>query len=312
MSSTMQMGQVRQSAMPTTNATSEAQQKSVKGSSSFKTLGVALSLLAIISLCVAVADISLSVTSVCEMTDIRCPPKYAATRSDSRTMAVLMSYIASGIWGSIIVFLVGILAMRKPKDPDKPRTKFIAMAFLATFLILPTMMVISTIESYYLVGGRPKTVTSDSSTDIIIKFVTAVAGAVLALLEFGVLAAIVIKVCMSLSQPTNPPKPEFPDPNDPSNDATLSPYDRIAGANGLFGPRPYNGNGPVVQPDYGYGRSAPLMPPVAQRAPPFPLRRNPASYMPSPGIDLHARVSYGSRMYPAYARPASYGYSPYN
>ena len=30
------------------------------------------------------------------------------------------------------------------------RTKFIAMAFLATFLILPTMMVISTIESYYV------------------------------------------------------------------------------------------------------------------------------------------------------------------
>lgn len=309
MASTMQMGQVGQSSMSTTNATT--QQKSVKGASSFKTLGVSLALLAIISLCVAVADISLSVASVCELDDIQCPPKHAATRSDSRTMAVLMSYIASGIWGSIIVFLVGILAMRKQKDPDKPRTKFIAMAFLATFLILPTMMVISTVESYYLVGGRPKTVTSHSSTAIIIKFVTAVAGAVLALLEFGVLAAIVIKVCTSLSQPANPAKPEFPEPTDPLNDATFNPYDRIAGANGLFGPRPYNGNGPFAQPDYGYGRNAPLMPPVAQRAPPFPVRRNPASYMPSPGVAISARVSYGSRMVPAYARPASYGYSPY-
>lgn len=111
--------------------------------------GIVLSLLAAASLALGVADVVLTYQKY--MNDRGCASK--PTEPPCATNNLVWTWVAVGIWASLPVFILGILAI-KLGDRRLPQRSswFEVLAFLCTFLFTPAMIALSVVEIQRGVG----------------------------------------------------------------------------------------------------------------------------------------------------------------
>lgn len=107
--------------------------------------GIILSLLAAASLALGVADVVL--TNQTYMVDKKCKDNQALPECDKNNL--VWTWVASGIWASIPIFIFGILAIRLGKSHSPLRSSwFEFFAFVSAFIFAPAMCVLSALEVY--------------------------------------------------------------------------------------------------------------------------------------------------------------------
>jgi len=106
--------------------------------------GIILSLLAAASLALGVADVVLTYqTYIADM----CKDGNTISKCDQNNLA--WTWVASGIWGSLPVFIFGIMAIRLGKSNQPSRSSwFDLFAFISAFIFAPAMIVLSALEVY--------------------------------------------------------------------------------------------------------------------------------------------------------------------
>jgi hypothetical protein len=107
--------------------------------------GIILSLLAAASLALGVADVVLTYQTY--MVDQKCKDNVSDPPCDKNNL--VWTWVASGIWASLPVFILGIMAIRLGKRSHPSRSSWFELfAFLSAFVFAPAMIVLSALEVY--------------------------------------------------------------------------------------------------------------------------------------------------------------------
>jgi hypothetical protein len=114
------------------------------GCMNWHTFGIILSLLAASSLALGVADVV--VTYKTYMDAMNC--KNFQSPVQCQTNNLVFTWVAVGIWGSLPVFIFGILAIYKGSRPMQQVNYFDFLAYLCAFIFTPAIVVLSAIEVY--------------------------------------------------------------------------------------------------------------------------------------------------------------------
>jgi hypothetical protein len=143
-------------------------------------LGIILSLLAAASLSLGVADIVTTQHTYiggwwCNMYS----PQYPMCDLNN----LVWTWVGAGIWGSVPVFIFGILSIRKGSNPMLQNYWFEFVAFISGFIFTPAMVVISAIEISRGAGIYYWTYQSPLLTDDIAKVSIPIAIACLGFIE---------------------------------------------------------------------------------------------------------------------------------
>lgn len=251
-----------------------------------------ISLIAVLSFGIAIADIILTSARLCG-NGVSCPD---FNTEKYRYLAMIFSWIASGVWASIAAFTVGVLAMQFPKDQTKKFALLATVAFLTAVVILPAMIVLNVLEAYWVAVSNVYNLYTQ--TGDVAKFILPLIIAILGLVEFFMVAGVLLTVCIKprykipatadnrvehqQEQQQQPVAPQLPAPVRKSDD-------------------PYAGLGPIPASGYpGLGYYYPSriyqLQPAVRYAPavrPVPLSYVPMS-SPSPAAALYG--NYGEYM----------------
>jgi len=106
--------------------------------------GVILCLLAASSLALGIADVVL--THQTYMVEKNCKDMTTPSYCDPNNL--VFTWVASGIWGSFVVFVFGIYAIYKGSRPYEKLNWFDLLAFLSAFVFTPAIVVLSAVEVY--------------------------------------------------------------------------------------------------------------------------------------------------------------------
>lgn len=145
--------------------------------------GIILSLLAAASLALGVADVVLTYQTYMVDQDCRNNGGLAPCFVNN----LVWTWVASGIWASLPIFILGIMAIRLGKRRQPTRSSwFDLFAFISTFIFAPAMIVLSALEVFYGSGVYYWTATdgSDDLAKAIIPIVIAGLGLVELLMTF--------------------------------------------------------------------------------------------------------------------------------
>jgi len=107
----------------------------------FKCFGAILALLAAATLSLGIADVVLTMQAYC--TPWMTGAKYWCTTTGEPYIWV---WVASGIWGSVPIFLAGIFAMCLSSNPREWTRCFALLIFLSAIVFAPAMIVLNAIE----------------------------------------------------------------------------------------------------------------------------------------------------------------------
>lgn len=149
----------------------------------FTMFGWLLTILAIASLSVAVANTTYTYINYQHyLDDGNCPESLTVIKM----CLIPFVYISSGIWGSIPVFITGILSLRISIAPGLLRI-FQTLVLVSAVVFTPAMMVINSIE--IAAGNMPEyySISQDGITGDVVKFVLPLVVAALAAIEFLIL-----------------------------------------------------------------------------------------------------------------------------
>jgi len=102
----------------------------------FRIYGSILALLAAATLALGIADVVLTSLNYCS------PPRTCSSSSEP----YIWVWIASGIWGSVPIFLAGLFAMCIGRNPLSWTRIFALLVFLSAFVFAPAIVVLSAIE----------------------------------------------------------------------------------------------------------------------------------------------------------------------
>lgn len=244
---------------------------------------VILALLAAVSLGAAIADIIYTVVVVCPKTTDVCP---------LGNLAIIFSYIGSGVWASLFVFITAIFGLRYVGDPRGSRQTFVVVCFLAAVIFTPAMTILNSVGAYMVLTETPGVSLTEELYDIdkpsdgfMVKFYLPVALAALGLIEFFVTSGLLIYVCLKTPRQLI---------EEPESDLEMPPPSK-----GVVAP---------VMPPAPRDPRSPVMPPAARA--PFVPRQGPMSapgyYYPSRVYDMPAgypmrnggaAAAYGGRSY---------------
>jgi len=107
----------------------------------FKTYGAILALLAAAALALGIANLVLTKQAYCEPWMETAPVYCSGTKEP-----YIWTWVSSGIWASVPIFLAGIFAMCISNDPANWTRCFALMIFLSAIVFAPAMIVLSAIE----------------------------------------------------------------------------------------------------------------------------------------------------------------------
>jgi len=147
---------------------------------SWHSFGIILSLLAAASLALGVADVVVTYQNY--MVGYACNST-GASFAICNPNTLLWTWIASGIWASIPIFIFGILAIRRGSNPMTQNCWFEAFAFLSGFIFAPAMIVLSAFEVYKGAGVYYWTYQNPLKADDLVKAIIPIVIAGLGLLE---------------------------------------------------------------------------------------------------------------------------------
>jgi len=107
----------------------------------FKIYGAILALLAAATLALGIANVVLTKQAYCDPWTEGAPTYCSGTKEP-----YIWTWVASGIWASIPIFLAGIFAMCISNDPASWTRCFALMIFLSAIVFSPAMIVLSAME----------------------------------------------------------------------------------------------------------------------------------------------------------------------
>lgn len=128
-------------AAPVVAAPVVAGQRTVFNVGMFKCFGAILALLAAATLSLGIADVVLTMQAYCTPWNT-AKPVWCSTTAEP----YIWTWVASGIWGSIPIFLAGIFAMCLGSNPREWTRCFALLIFLSAIVFAPAMIVLSAIE----------------------------------------------------------------------------------------------------------------------------------------------------------------------
>lgn len=261
-----------------------------------------LSIMAAISLGVGVANVIAVYFFLYK--DSPCQPSITDTASCVHRNVITLAFIGSGIWGSLVVFAVGILAIKSVANQFAYRTMFLTATFVSAVIIIPTMIILNTVNAVMVTTENSPSqlfnITNPSSNSVSAQVLLALPAGVggLGCLEWILMAGLLVYTCMYIKKVQQSPSKEpveaesqkprqmLPDPGPGMPPPSAGP-ERFYGGPGLayspYGGLPYRrptAYGPGA--DYGRLDAAPMYRP-AVRAPymyPAAAGRLP---MPRPG-----------------------------
>lgn len=108
---------------------------------SFKWFGAVLAILAAASLALGIANVVLTRETYCKPW-MDGAPVYCSTTKEP----YIWTWVASGIWGSVPIFLAGLLAMCASSNPANWARLFAFFVFVSAIVFAPGMAVLSSIE----------------------------------------------------------------------------------------------------------------------------------------------------------------------
>lgn len=185
------------------------------GPTEFKVIGAILIFLAAITLGLGVVDIYfLLIRSYCSGLTACFDPNGAAYNPE----IVILTLLASGIWGSILVLITGALAIGLFKNPVKMRKVFIVFCVIAATIGAPAMTVIMGLKALFIGETTASSSTlgyspGGSDTTNLINFIIALVIFILGLFELLLCACLLTQVCAcwkKLSPPSTEPKGVMP------------------------------------------------------------------------------------------------------
>jgi len=157
-----------------------------EGCMNWHTFGILLSLLAAATLALGVADVV--VTYKTYMDGMNC----ATYPTLSYCSNLVWTWVASGIWGSLPVFIFGVLSIYKGSNPMRQVNYFDLFAFICAFIFTPAIIVLSAIEVWmgrdvYYWNGQNGGLTSDDLVKAIIPIVISGLGLVMMIMTLTAL-----------------------------------------------------------------------------------------------------------------------------
>jgi hypothetical protein len=123
----------------------------------FKIFGAILSLLAAATLALGIADVVLTKEAYCTPWTTGAPMYCSMTGEP-----YIWTWVASGIWASVPIFLAGLFSMCLSADPGRWTRVFALLIFLSAIVFAPAMIVLSSIElwrgstsawTFYMLGS---------------------------------------------------------------------------------------------------------------------------------------------------------------
>jgi len=108
------------------------------------TFGIFLSIISAASLALGVADVVVTYKTYMEGKDCKTyiSPSYCADNN------LVWTWVGSGIWGSLPVFIFGVYSICKASRPNQQGSCFDYLAFVSAFVFTPAIIVLSAIEVY--------------------------------------------------------------------------------------------------------------------------------------------------------------------
>jgi hypothetical protein len=116
-------------------------QPAVFNQQSFKIYGAILSLLAAATLALGIANVVMTKEAYCEPWEEAGPVWCSNTKEP-----YIWTWVASGIWASVPIFLAGLTAMCLSGNPAAWTRVFALLIFLSAIVFSPAMIVLSAIE----------------------------------------------------------------------------------------------------------------------------------------------------------------------
>lgn len=180
---------------------------------SFKTYGAILAIFAAAALSISVANVALTSQAYCDpWTD--ASPVYCSNTNEP----YVWTWVASGIWASLPIFLSGLFAMALGKNPQAWTRWFTLLTVLSTIVFAPAMLILSAVEVWRGSASRWNFYKMDSSLaegNILIedspyqaKFALPLVIAILAGIMFVMTGLITLSICccmknlgLSMSEP---------------------------------------------------------------------------------------------------------------
>jgi len=144
------------------------------------TFGILLSLLAAASLALGVADVVVTYKTYMEGKD--CNTYVTPNFCDPNIL--VWTWVAVGIWGSLPVFIFGVLSIYKGSRPMQQVNFFDLFAFISTFIFSPAIVVLSSIEVYKGRGAYYWPAATELGQDDLIKAIIPIVIAGLGFIEF--------------------------------------------------------------------------------------------------------------------------------
>lgn len=247
-----------------------------------------------------------------------CQPGLSNTANCPYRNVVTLAFIGSGIWGSLVVFAVGILAIKSIAKQFAYRSMFLTATFVTAVVVIPTMVVLNAVNAALVTNENAPSVLFNTTlgdanpVSAKVLFALPITVSCVSFLEMLVMAGMLVYTCMCFKQqpeskePTaEVPKPAQTQPQPQSQTqpavqpSTVAPEPDVpAGFYPYPGPRPmaYSPYGPapyrrpIAYAGTDYGRLDPtsiyrpalrtpyMYPPSAAR---YPMARPyPLSYVP--------------------------------
>lgn len=279
------------------------------GPTEFKLVGVIATLLAAVLLGLGIVDIvwTAVLSKYCPaLGKTLCYNSGASTTTDKyNNMIAALTWVGSGIWGSIPAFMTGAVAVSIFLNPKKKKGCFLFLCVLTTLILLPAMVTVNAIEMTYIVLNNAvtdptKTLGYNFSSSLqsnMLKFIIVALLIGIGFLEFLTCSCLLMQVCACWDKLNPPPKPKKekhkkPKPTpEPAKEPTPAPAPAPAPA-----PTPAPTPKPAPAP-------APAPAPVPTQVPP------PSVPLPPPGKTIYQPYPvYVSKVVPV---PTQYPARPY-
>lgn len=168
---------------------------------SFKWFGALLALLAATTLALGIANVVLTRESYCKPWN-EDDPVYCSNTKEP----YIWTWVAPGIWGSVPIFLAGLLAMCAASNPTNWARLFALFIFLSAIVFAPGMTVLSAIEvwrgaksdwNFYNLdnGVKEGNIVPPDSNPYQAKFALPLVIAILGCLMFKLTAFVTLALC---------------------------------------------------------------------------------------------------------------------
>lgn len=176
-----------------------------------KEVSIALALLAAVTFGIALADIIYTKVTVCDSN--------SAPACDPASIGIILTYVGSGCWASLFVFIAAVWGVCYAVDPIGSRERYLTLLFLAAIIFIPAMTIISCVIIYMVLEETPGASDSTSLYDFstpddgyLVKFILPTCVALLGLLQFFLAAGLMIYIYATTSKETDEELPEPPRP----------------------------------------------------------------------------------------------------